>query len=133
MRDLVRLVAFSYLIANGDLHAKNISLRISPDGVLELAPAYDLLADLPYTGDPHQALKVDGRDLGITRAALITFAGRFGVRDRAAHGVLDRICDIAPAWADRLGEIGLAAKPTAHLRSTILARRDELGRESTAR
>lgn len=132
VRDLVRLVTFSYLIANGDLHAKNISLRTSPDGVLELAPGYDLLADLPYTGDPHQALKVDGRDLGITRAVLIEFAGRFGVRDRAVHGVLDRICDIAPVWADRLGEIGLPAKPTAHLRATILARRDELGRDSTA-
>lgn len=133
VRDLVRLIAFSYLIANGDLHAKNISMRTNPDGVFELAPAYDLLADLPYTGDPHQALKVDGRDLGITRTGLVAFAGRFGVRDRAVHAVLDRVCDIAPAWTDRLHEIGLPAKATAHLRATILARRDELGSDSTTR
>ncbi|MEW6470823.1 MAG: HipA domain-containing protein [Actinomycetota bacterium] len=127
LRDLIRLVAFSYLIANGDLHAKNISLRRRPDGLVELAPAYDLLADLPYTGDPHLALKIDGRDLGLRRAMLVAFGERFGVRARAVHALLDRMCDVAPAWVERLDEIGLAEKATAHLRRTILARRKELG------
>src|SRR5204862_415986 len=59
---LVRLVAFSYLIANGDLHAKNVSLRTShADGRIELTPAYDLVSTLPY-GDRKMALALDGRD-----------------------------------------------------------------------
>ncbi len=126
-RDLVRLVAFSYLVANGDLHAKNIAIRRRPDGLVELAPAYDLLADLPYTGDQHMALKLDGRDLGLKRSVLVAFAGRFGVRPKAVHAVLDRLCDVAPAWVARLEEIGLDGRATAHLHRTILSRRDELG------
>lgn len=127
LRDLVRQVAFSYLVANGDLHAKNISLRTRPDGLIELTPAYDLLADLPYTRDAHMALKLDGRDLGLTRQVLVSFADRFGLRPRPVHRLLDRLCDVAPAWVDRLDEIGFDERSTAHLRRTILARRDDLG------
>ncbi len=38
-----RLVAFNYLIGNGDAHLKNFSLLESPDGDMLLSPAYDLL------------------------------------------------------------------------------------------
>lgn len=40
-----RTVLFNYLVCNGDAHAKNFSLRSTPEapGVYELTPAYDLL------------------------------------------------------------------------------------------
>ncbi|MGQ0463706.1 MAG: type II toxin-antitoxin system HipA family toxin [Sporichthyaceae bacterium] len=128
VRDLVRLVAFSYLACNGDLHAKNISIHTRTDGLVELSPAYDLLADLPYTGDAHQALQLDGRDLNLTRGGLVQFAERFGVLARATHRELDRICDLAPEWIGRVWEIGLAERPTEHLRRTMTERLDDLGR-----
>lgn len=128
VRDLVRLVAFSYLVCNGDLHAKNISSHARPDGIVELSPAYDLLADLPYTGDPHQALRLDGRDLNLTRGSFVQFAERFGVPARATHRELDRICDLAPDWIARVSEIGLAERPTEHLRRTMTQRLADLGR-----
>jgi len=40
---LFRLVAFNYLIGNGDAHLKNFSLLESRDGDMLLSPAYDLL------------------------------------------------------------------------------------------
>jgi serine/threonine-protein kinase HipA len=40
---LFRLVAFDYLIGNGDAHLKNFSLLEGPDGDMLLSPAYDLL------------------------------------------------------------------------------------------
>src|SRR5262249_43465332 len=51
---LVRLVAFAYLIGNGDLHGKNISLRTTPSGRIEMTEAYDLVSTLPY-GDRSMA------------------------------------------------------------------------------
>lgn len=53
---LLRLVAFSYAIGNGDLHGKNVSVYGS-DGQVELTPAYDALSTLPY-GDTHMALEL---------------------------------------------------------------------------
>ncbi len=62
---LVHLIAFSYVICNGDLHAKNVSVVNSPVGWV-LAPAYDLLATLPY-GDRSMALSFEGRDKNLRR------------------------------------------------------------------
>ena len=48
---LLQLLAFSYLIVNGDLHARNISLYVTAQGRARLSPAYDLLSTLPYQGE----------------------------------------------------------------------------------
>lgn len=123
----VRLVAFSYLIANGDLHAKNVSLRTRrDDNRIELTPAYDVLATLPY-GDRSMALSLDGRDDNLRRAAIVSFGERFGVRRAATEAVLDELCDVAPAWIARLDEIGLPARKLADLTRTMKKRRGDLG------
>ncbi|HVF75874.1 MAG TPA: HipA domain-containing protein [Acidimicrobiales bacterium] len=126
VRDLIRLVAFSYVIANGDLHAKNISILREGD-ILGLAPAYDLVADLPYTRDERMALQLDGRDLAFKRRYYVDFAARFRVPAPAVHHLLDRICDVVPAATERLGEIGLDDRRTEHLRRVMLNRREDLG------
>lgn len=123
--DLVRLVAFSYAIANGDLHAKNISILRRGD-VVGLAPAYDVLSDLPYSSSDHMALPLDGRDRNLTRSTFVGFARRFAVPARAVERALDRICDVLPGAAERLEEIGLDERKTSHLRRVMLARRDDL-------
>ena len=127
MGKLIRLKAFSYLIANGDLHAKNISLHTSPDtGRIELTPAYDLLSSLPY-GDQKMALKLDGRDDNLKRKDFVAFGKRFEVKEPATRAILDDLCDVAPIWIDRLGEIGLPDKSTAHLQRLMQKRRGDLG------
>lgn len=122
---LLRLVAFSYLIANGDLHAKNVSLR-TVDGRVDLAPGYDLLSTLPY-GDRTMALPLEGRKDNLRRSTFVAFGQRFGLPERAVTSILDRLCDAAPSWIGRLDEIGLADDKRADLARVIAKRRTDLG------
>lgn len=122
----LRLVAFSYLVANGDLHAKNVSLHTLPgDGRIALTPAYDVLSSLPY-GDRSMALSFDGRDDNLKRAAFVSFGERHGVRRAATEAMLDELCDVAPAWIPRLVEIGLEPRKTADLARVMKKRRGDL-------
>lgn len=59
---LLELLAFSYLVVNGDLHARNVSVLVGVDGLVRLSPAYDLVTTLPY-GDRKLALKVLGETI----------------------------------------------------------------------
>lgn len=52
-------MAFSYVIGNGDLHAKNVSIS-GARGILQLSTAYDLLSTRPYK-DLKLALEFEGR------------------------------------------------------------------------
>jgi len=73
------IYVFSYLIGNGDLHAKNLSLIERADtGELVLSPAYDLLTTYIYKDDS-MALKIDGRDKNIKRETFVSFARRFNI------------------------------------------------------
>ncbi len=122
---LMRLYAFSYVIGNGDLHAKNISVYFPPKGPVRLTPAYDLLSTFPY-GDTRMALQLDGRDTRFTRPMLVSFAARFHVRETITNRLLDEVCDGIPSWIADLEEIGLDAKKTRALRAEIESRRDRL-------
>lgn len=123
----LRLVAFSYLIANGDLHAKNVSiLADGPAGGFRLSPAYDLLTTLPY-GDRRMALKFEGRDDNFRRSHFLEFGERFGVKQAATQRMLDELCDSAEPWIKRLEEIGFDERKTARLREVMLKRREDLG------
>ncbi len=121
---LLRLVAFSYVIGNGDLHGKNVSVYVR-DGRVELTPAYDLLSTLPY-GDTRMALKLDGKDDNLERAAWLAFGERHGVRRAAAAAMLDEIVESSRPYLARLGELGFDAKKTASLKRTLAKRLDDV-------
>lgn len=62
--DLLRLVTFSFLVGNTDLHAKNISFLRHPDGRVELSPAYDIAMHLHHPRSTRRfALDLAGRHL----------------------------------------------------------------------
>lgn len=88
--NLLSQYAFSYLICNGDLHAKNISLHTLEDGTITLTPLYDLICTAIY-GDFKMALKIDGRDDNIKRKTFIAFAERYGINAKAMHSALDKL------------------------------------------
>ena len=123
---LVLLAAFSYLVGNGDLHAKNISVGERPGGDARLTPAYDLLSTIAYIGNDRLALAIDGHDDNLNRAQLVAFAGRLGVRERAAVRALDQLCAAAPPWIGRLAEIGLDARRTTFLDGELRRRLADL-------
>lgn len=101
----LRLYTFSYLVGNGDLHAKNITLLRRRNGTIGLSPSYDLLSTLPYPGyDQRMALKLDGRDDRFRVRQIVDFGVRFGLRAGAVEGALRSL-------AERVGR-GLGEFPT---------------------
>ncbi len=115
---LLRLVAFSYLIGNCDLHAKNIS--VIWDDAVRLSPAYDLLSTLPYTSlDRHMALKLQGKDDNFRKEDFIEFGAQYGIPARATSEMLAALCGRAEPWIPRIEEIGFEPKKTAHLQKEV--------------
>ena len=126
VRGLIRLYAFSFLIGNGDLHGKNVSL-LWKDGIVALSPGYDLLSTLPYPQmDQHMALKLDGRDDNFKPSYFIQFGSRYGVSEKAIREDLAKMTERAGKWIDRLDEIGLSPEATKSTRDAIHKRRERL-------
>jgi serine/threonine-protein kinase HipA len=121
---LIRLIAFCYLIANGDLHAKNVSLQ-TVGSTITLTPAYDLISSLPY-GDRTMAMTLDGKTDNFKRKGLVAFGLRYGVRSAATESILDELCDVAPKWIAELADIGLEPKKTADLTRVMRKRAADL-------
>ncbi|MFF3225547.1 type II toxin-antitoxin system HipA family toxin [Nocardia suismassiliense] len=129
---MLEIAAFSYLIGNGDLHGKNLSVRQNPDGIWEATPAYDLLSTQPYLSwsDP-MALMLYGRDAKLAYRWWTEAAVRLGVTERAIKRSLARVVDASEPWVDRLPEIGFDDKSTHHLSALITDRREELRQPKT--
>ena len=126
LKNLLDLYIFSYIIGNGDLHAKNVSLLAHPQtGTLALSPCYDILSTVPY-GDLRMALSLGGRDDNFTIGDFVTFAKQFSIPAKAVEMSISKMVKKATPWADRLGEIGFEPKIEKHLRKTLLERLSKL-------
>ncbi|NQD71304.1 HipA domain-containing protein [Sphingobacterium shayense] len=77
-----RLVLFSFLTGNNDMHLKNFSLKHTDKGIL-LSPAYDLLnVNLIYPKDKEDlALTLGGRKRKIKKSDFDQFAMSLGLSD----------------------------------------------------
>ena len=70
----VDALAFSWLTAGTDAHAKNYSILIGAEGRVRLAPLYDLASALPYAGKQFQKLKL-----------AMSIGGRYRLREIGAY------------------------------------------------
>lgn len=125
---LIQLVAFSYLVGNGDLHGKNVSVN-EARGALQLSPAYDLLSTRPYR-DLKLALKIDGRDDNLTRKQLLEFGTRFDVPARAIENTLAQLTTAAAPFIPRVKELGCDARTTKQLVDLMKKRTADLKKKS---
>jgi serine/threonine-protein kinase HipA len=121
----VRLVAFAYVTGNGDLHGKNISLRTTAEGRIEMTEAYDLVSTLPY-GDRSMALALEGREDHLKRRMFVEFGERFGVRRQATEAILNQLSATLRPVLGTLRQIGLEERETRHLESTMKRRLAEV-------
>ena len=121
---LLRWHALAYLICNGDMHGKNISVH-SPGRQVRMTPIYDMLSTLPY-GDSSMALKMDGNDMRLTRKSFVEFGVRIGLQDRAVERMLDSLVQGVAPFVTRIGEIGLEEKKAKHLATEMLKRLGQL-------
>ncbi len=121
------LLAASYVIGNGDLHAKNISLVSDTTGKrFVLSPVYDFLSTVPY-GDSHMALQFEGRDDNLTRKDFIRFANSFGVREEVVLGILAAVTKGIKPWLSEISTVGFGERESNHLRRVIEKRIKDLG------
>lgn len=120
--ELLKTVVFSWLIGNGDLHGKNLSIY-DQGGVWQPTPAYDLLCTQPYAGwrDP-MALNLFGRANRLSRANFVDAGERLGIRARATTRMIDELVDAAYGWPDRCGQIGFDDRQTDLLADMLRTR-----------
>ncbi len=87
LRNLAIQLAFAWLSGNGDLHAKNVSMVQSAQGEYTIAPVYDIPSTVVY-GDKTLALGIGGKKSGISRKHFLAWAGKLGLTERTAEGVI---------------------------------------------
>lgn len=121
--NLLRLSAFSYLIGNGDLHGKNISLL--KDKVSELSPAYDLVCTYVY-GDHQMALALDGKKDNWKRRLFIRFGERYGIPAVSIGRMLDQLGSKFKKNKDILWEAPLLASKRKTLETLFKKRLEHL-------
>lgn len=124
---MLEIAAFSYVVGNGDLHGKNLSIRQNPAGMWEVTPAYDLLCTQPYLRwrDP-MALALYGRDSKLGYRWWAQAADRLNIPKRALDRGLTRIAKATTAHLDQVAEIGFDEKTTERLQTMIRDRIAEI-------
>ena len=107
----VDALAFNWLIAGIDAHAKNYSLLIGAEGTTRLAPLYDIASILPYDFDVQRvrlAMKIGGvyrlRDIGPHQWRRTAAELRLN-----PEHLLERIRDMAERLPDHIAGLSHAA------------------------
>lgn len=123
-QQLLRWVIFNLLIGNADAHLKNVSFRVSAQGI-DLAPFYDLVSTECYRAGPGSEPRWPARELSlrigrantfgeVTPADVLAFAAELGANARAAGRALEEMTGAIGAEADRImGEFEKMTIPRA--------------------
>ncbi len=125
-------IAFNWVIAGTDAHAKNYSLLVGRGGAVRLAPLYDIASFLPYAGTGLRKLKLAMAIGGKYRLhevgahAWAKLALETGRDPEAQRSELRRFCealpDLAARVAKRVKAEGLAHASLPKLASKIQER-----------
>lgn len=123
---LLRRVLFAWLIADGDMHLKNMAmLKTGYSGEstfrqVALAPVYDTLTTRVFPGLQHDrmALRLGGKDDRLRRADFVALATLSGLRAGDAQATID---DVLQRMKQALDGLALppALQPGAEARSTL--------------
>ena len=100
---LFRWAVANLALGNRDAHAKNVSVLRSVDGVVRLAPAYDVVCTMAYA-DLNTVLPLlfaDAQHLPqLQPAALVNAARAFGITLALARALVADVCDRLDAGRD---------------------------------
>ena len=110
---LFKLVLFSFIIGNEDMHLKNLSI-INRDGKIELSPCYDLVNTTIEYKKPieEMALTLRGNKKNLTRNLFIKYFGkeRCDLTDKTIEKVLESISDARPKWIEEINNCFLSSE-----------------------
>ncbi|WP_347109717.1 HipA domain-containing protein [Paenarthrobacter sp. S56] len=123
VRNLYLQFLFAWLMGNGDLHAKNVSVLARPRSGWMVAPVYDIPCTLLY-GDDTMALTVGGKVKGLKAKHWQDFADAIGLPQRAAAAA--NALALAAASAIRLEELPFTGSPLNGALRELRFRRGEL-------
>ena len=98
---LMKRVVFAWLIADGDMHLKNLAvLKIAEPGnpafsSVRLAPVYDTLTTrvFPRLEHDRMALKLNGKDERLKRADFLAVSAIVGLRASDTNAAIDDVLD----------------------------------------
>jgi serine/threonine-protein kinase HipA len=98
---LMKRAVFAWLIADGDMHLKNMAvLKIADPGdptfrSVRLAPVYDTLTTrvFPRLEHDRMALKLNGKDERLRRADFLAVSAIAGLRASDTHAAIDDVLD----------------------------------------
>ena len=98
---LMKRVVFAWLIADGDMHLKNMAvLKVAEPGdpafrSVRLAPVYDTLTTrvFPRLDHDRMALKLGGKDERLKRADFLAVAATTGLRASDTNAAIDDVLD----------------------------------------
>lgn len=122
---LLKQLVFAWLSGNGDQHAKNLSVLTGADGLIRLAPAYDLPSTLFY-GDMTLALTVGGRDT-LSLPRMRALATDLGLRQAAVDRALGEILSRTEGMIDSLDALPFDARTRDKVARQLGTRRRDLG------
>lgn len=94
---ILKRALFSWLIADGDMHLKNLALlKIARPGAkqfssVRMAPFHDAVTTrvFPRLAHDRMALKINGKNDRLRRANFLTFASTAGIRIGDAENAID--------------------------------------------
>jgi serine/threonine-protein kinase HipA len=107
---ILRRALFAWLIADGDMHLKNLALlKIAAPGAdsfesVRMAPLYDAVTTrvFPRLEHDRMALKLDGKDDRLRRADFLRLAATAGIPARAANAAIDELIEKFAAGIDQI-------------------------------
>ena len=113
---ILRRALFAWLIADGDMHLKNLALlkTAPPDGQVfekvRLAPLYDAVTTkvFPRLEHDRMALKLAGKDDRLKRADFLKFAATAGIAAPSANAAIDAMLQ---GFSRGLGRIAVPDLP----------------------
>ena len=101
---LFKMILFSYLTGNEDMHLKNFSL-ISRNDIIELSPCYDLLNTTIALSFPEEelALPLKGKKNRLKKSDFMDyFTSTLMLGERTAQFILKDIYSQQPIWIDMI-------------------------------
>lgn len=109
---LARLLLFCFLTGNEDMHLKNFSLVVR-DGVVRLAPGYDLLNTtlVLENATEESALPLRGKKRKLTRNDWVDYLcrERLALPEAIVKGILSDLRDGLGKWTEMIGRSQLSA------------------------
>lgn len=106
-RQLLRWIAFNFLIGNADAHGKNLALLYDENGSVRLAPFYDLLCTSVYPElDQRMAMRLGGerRPDRLRRKHWDRLADALEISPRAVFSELEHLTQAIEKTAEALAE-----------------------------